>query len=81
MEVIDCKNRDVHFHEERSDSRQDKNYVELEFTTDDITDDYFESEATSQETAIQPVLRCSETKLQIIIWRKRECCVDKRFFS
>ena len=41
--------------------------MEFEFTTDDITDDYFESEATSQETAIQPVMRCSETKLQIIM--------------
>ena len=65
--------RDVQFNEERSEAGQevfteeDKHRVELEFTTDDSTNDLFEIEVTSNNHEIntpsmntQPVMRRSE---------------------
>ena len=54
--VLCSRDANVHFKEVRYDSKQElcreqnRKYVKLEFTTDDITDDHFENKIAPPET-------------------------------
>ena len=76
--------RDVQFNEERSEAGQevfteeDKHRVELEFTTDDSTNDLFEIEVTSNNHEnntlsmnTQPVMRRSERTRTPVFYGER----------
>ena len=64
--MLCSRDANVHFKEVRCDSKQElcreqnRKYVKLEFTTDDITDDHFENKIAPPETNTKLVLRHSQ---------------------